>query len=140
MLRFERSRCPDPAVHDGPISALGGTIEILLDGSEGYGLLDSVTIDASGYLYLTDGGHGADLSRIYRYDATLDALTVLAQADPTLFDPNAGSPAFLTDLEMLGGITDASSAFGPGWFVFALSDSSQQAAQLLALYDPAAAP
>jgi hypothetical protein len=87
-LRFEDASEPE----------LGGTIEMLLDGSEGQRMMDNMTIDLLGRIYLQeDPGGQAHLAKIWRYDIASDTMTLVAQHNPVFFDPSSAS--FLTNDE-----------------------------------------
>ncbi len=126
--------------------ALGASIEMLLDGTEGQKMFDNMTIDHFGHIYLQeDVGGNIHLGRVFRYDIATDALTPVLQADPALFDNTIASPTFLTIDEEASGIIDAADLLGPGWFLTAFQahkSSSDpelfEGGQLMAFYDPAA--
>jgi hypothetical protein len=126
--------------------ALGASIEMLLDGTEGQKMFDNMTIDHFGHVYLQeDVGGNVHLGRVLRYDIASDTLTPVLQADPALFDNTIASPTFLTIDEEASGIIDASDLLGPGWFLTAFQAHKSSAdpelfegGQLLAFYDPAA--
>jgi hypothetical protein len=121
--------------------ANGGTIDQLLDGSEGHKMLDNITVDRNGHIYLLeDVGNNVRLGKVWRYDLANDTLTEVAQHDPLRFAP--GAPQFLTQDEESSGIIDAASILGPGWFLldvqahYATDAETVEGGQLLALYDP----
>jgi hypothetical protein len=123
---------------------LGGTISMLLDGSEGQHMFDNIAVDQVGHVYLQeDPGGQAHLAKVWRYDIATDVLTLVAQHNPVFFDP--ASATFLTNDEEASGIIDASDILGPGWFLldvqahFAIAGELVQGGQLLAMFDPAAA-
>ncbi len=133
-FRFEDAARPE----------LGGTIEMLLDGSEGQHMFDNITVDQTGHVYLQEDVGGNDhIGKIWRYDIATEALVIVAQHNPTFFTP--GSASFLTNDEEASGIIDVADILGPGWFLqdvqahFAISGELVQGGQLLALFDPAAA-
>jgi secreted PhoX family phosphatase len=98
---------------------LGGTIELLLDGSEAPYLNkpDNLDIDRRGNLLIQeDSGNNAHVGRIVAYNTLTGARGVVAQFDPNLFA--AGSPDLITIDEESSGIIDAADLIGPGWFVF----------------------
>jgi hypothetical protein len=98
---------------------LGGTIELLLDGSEAPFLNkpDNMDIDRKGNLLIQeDPGNNAHVARIVAYDTQTGARGVLATFDPEKFA--AGSPGLITIDEESSGIIDAKDVIGPGWFVF----------------------
>ena len=64
----------------------GGTIRLLLDGSEGQVMFDNLTVAKDGSILLQEDPGGNDrLAKIWRYDLTSDKLVELAQHDPNLF-------------------------------------------------------
>jgi hypothetical protein len=97
----------------------GGTVELLLDGSEAPYLNkpDNMGIDEHGNLLIQeDPGNNAQLARIIAYDVDDGDRGVVAEFDPALF--RTGGPGFLTQDEESSGIIDASEALGKGWFLF----------------------
>jgi hypothetical protein len=97
----------------------GGTIELLLDGSEAPYLNkpDNMTIDRRGNLLIQeDPGGNAHLARIVAYQVRSGDRGVLAEFDPSLF--RRGGVGFITEDEESSGIIDARKALGPGWFLF----------------------
>ena len=96
---------------DASNPALGGTIRLLLDGSEGQKMLDNITVDALGNVLLQeDVGNNAHLGKLWQYSPTADALTQLATHDPNTF--LEGGPTFLTQDEESSGIIDVTSILG----------------------------
>ncbi|RYZ05663.1 MAG: phytase [Myxococcales bacterium] len=126
---------------------LGGTFEMLLDGTEGTKMLDNMAFDKRGHIYLQeDVGGNVHLGRVLRYDIETDTLTPVLQADPQLFDSTLASPTFITIDEEASGVIDASALLGAGWFLSSMqvhkasSDPELvEGGQLFAFYDPAAA-
>jgi len=122
----------------------GGTIDMLLDGSEGQQMFDNIAVDKKGHVYLLeDVGNNAWLGQVWRYTIATDTLTLIAKANPDLFVP--GAPKFLTQDEEASGIIDASDILGGGWFLVDLqahkvsTDAELvEGGQLLAIFDPAA--
>ena len=97
----------------------GGTIELLLDGSEAPHLNgpDNIDIDASGNLLIQeDPDENPHLARVVAYDIATGARGVLAGFDPDLF--GADSANLITVDEESSGIIDAEQVIGPGWFLF----------------------
>jgi hypothetical protein len=130
-LRFEDSANPE----------LGGSIEMLLDGSEGQRMMDQIAIDARGHVLIQEDVGGNDhLGRILRYDLATDVLTTVATHDANRFAP--GGAGFLTRDEEASGIIDASSILGDGWFLsdtqahYGLAAELVQGGQFFAIYDP----
>jgi hypothetical protein len=96
---------------------LGGTLTLLLDGSETPYLSkpDNMTIDGDGNLLLQeDPGGNAHVARIVAYRIADGARAVVAQFDPALF---SGPGAITTD-EETSGIIDGAATIGPRWFLF----------------------
>lgn len=108
-LRWQNVRKPE----------LGGTLELLLDGSEAPFLNkpDNVDMDRKGNLLIQeDPGNNAQLARIVAYDVDTGARGVLAEFDANLF--RTGASGFITQDEESSGIIDARKFMGPGWFLF----------------------
>jgi hypothetical protein len=123
--------------------AAGGTLDMLLDGTEGQKMLDNITVDKKGHVMLVeDVGSQAHIGKVWRYDIATDALTQIAQHNLDLFTP--GAPAFLTQDEEASGIVDASSILGSGWFLvdvqahYTIPGELYEGGQYLAIFDPAA--
>ncbi len=130
-LRFDNVKDPEA----------GGTVELLLDGSEGQHMFDNLTIDRSGHVLIQeDPGGQAYLARIWQYDIASDTSKVVAEHDPARF--LAGAPGFLTIDEESSGIIDVGDLLGPGWFLldvqahYSIAGPLVQGGQLLALYNP----
>ena len=121
---------------------LGGTIEMLLDGTEGQQMFDNLTIDRHGNLLIQeDPGNQAYLAAVWHYDTHTDVLTKIAQHDASRFVTGAAN--FLTQDEESSGVIDASGILGDGWFLlnvqahYATDSELVEGGQLLALYNPA---
>ena len=121
----------------------GGTIEILLDGSEGHRMLDNVGIDRHGRILLQEDVGGNDrLGKIWLYSIERDELVEVAAHDAALFAKDTGS--LKTIDEESSGIIDAESILGRGWFLLAVQahvsagdDELVEKGQIVALYvDP----
>ncbi|MHB8999923.1 MAG: phytase, partial [Thermoanaerobaculia bacterium] len=96
--------------------ARGGSIDMLLDGTEGQHMLDNMTVTKRGQILLQeDPGSQPYLARIWRYDIARDALCEIAHHDPARF--TVGADAFLTQDEESSGIIDVSEILGEGWFL-----------------------
>jgi hypothetical protein len=120
----------------------GGTVEMLLDGSEGQKMLDNITVDKKGHVYLVeDVGNNAHIGKVWRYTVATDNLTLIAQHNLQLFTP--GATQFLTQDEEASGILDASDILGAGWLLvdvqahYATDAELVEGGQLLAIFDPA---
>jgi hypothetical protein len=108
-----------PLFEDIEHPELGGTIELLLDGSGAPYLSkpDNIEIDGHGNLLIQeDPGNNAHLATIVAYNTKTGARGVVAEFDRNLFAP--GSPDLITQDEESSGIIDATDLIGPGWFVF----------------------
>jgi hypothetical protein len=124
----------------------GGTVEILLKGDEGHGMLDNVTIDHWGRIVMDeDPGNSARVSKIWLYQIATRELVQVAEHNHTFFDPAVpNNPRFITQDEESSGIIDASHILGRGWFLLDVqahklnSDTELvEGGQLLALWvDP----
>ena len=96
---------------DASNPGLGGTITLLLDGSEGQRMLDNLTMDQQGHVFLQeDPGNQSYLARIWEYDPVADSLTELAVHDPDRFV--SGGSNFLTQDEESSGIIDVTGVLG----------------------------
>ena len=94
----------------------GGTIDMLLDGSEGQRMMDNLTITGRGQIMIQEDPGGNDyLAKIRRYSIANDTLTEIAKHDPERFLPGAAN--FLTIDEESSGIIEVSDILGEGWFL-----------------------
>ncbi|MCE9634246.1 MAG: PKD domain-containing protein [Planctomycetes bacterium] len=141
--RLWRLRLDDVAAPEG-----GGSITMLLDGSEPHQMFDNLCVDGAGHLLLQeDPGNVSHTARIWQYDFAGGALTEIAKFDPARFgDVGVAATAPFSQDEESSGIIDASAILGPGWFLFdaqahyAIGDTELvEGGQLLALYNPASA-
>jgi hypothetical protein len=120
---------------------LGGTIDMLLDGTEGQQMLDNITPNGLGQIVvLEDIGNQTALGKVWLYDIASDTMTQVAEHDPALFTP--GSPSFLTQDEESSGVIDASSILGEGWYLldvqahYGIPGELVEGGQLLAMHIP----
>ncbi len=89
----------------------GGSIKLLLNGTEGQQMLDNITVNKDGHLILQeDVGNNAHLGRVFEYDPVADKLTTLAEHDPARF--LAGGANFLTQDEESSGVIDVTDILG----------------------------
>jgi len=96
--------------------ALGGTLTLLLDGTEAPLLNkpDNMAIDTHGHLLIQeDPGNNAHIARVVAYDIPTGKLATLAQFDPALF---SGGGAITQDEES-SGIIDGIGTIGDGEFI-----------------------
>jgi hypothetical protein len=103
----------------------GGTIELLLDGSEPpyLNMQDNMTIDNRGNLLLQeDPGNQVALARIAAYNTKTGALKTLAQFDPKYFAPKladgTANPDLITQDEESSGIIPADHQLGGSTYLF----------------------
>lgn len=101
---------------------LGGTIELLLDGSEEPLLNqpDNMDIDGRGNILIQeDPGGNAHVARVLAYQIRTGKLVVLAEFDRAQFAPltPGGTDAPFTIDEESSGIVDASDVLGRGWYL-----------------------
>jgi hypothetical protein len=102
---------------DDPTNPMaGGTIDMLLDGSEGPKMMDNLTINHRGQVFIQeDPGNQAYLAKIWRYDIATDRLILVAEHDPQRFAP--GAAGFLTSDEESSGIIPVFDILGEGWYL-----------------------
>ena len=100
----------------------GGTIEILADenltpGAEFSGF-DNITCDFKGDVFIQEDGSSSalNLSRVWKYDASEGAMTVIAHHNPRFFKDD-GQSEFLSDEQETSGILDLSAVLGEGWYL-----------------------
>jgi hypothetical protein len=94
----------------------GGTIDMLLDGTEGPKMMDNLTVTDRGQVIIQeDPGNQAYVAKIWRYSIADDAVTEIAQHDPARYEP--GQPGFVTQDEESSGIIPAGDVMGEGWFL-----------------------
>ena len=125
----------------------GGSIEMLLKGNEGHGMLDNVTIDRRGRILMDeDPGNSDRVSKIWLYQIGTGEFMQIAAHNPKFFDPKIpNNPAFITQDEESSGIIDAGHLLGPGWFLLdvqahkvSTDPELVEGGQLLAMFvDPA---
>jgi Dockerin type I domain len=98
----------------------GGTIEAVLDGTEGQNMLDNMAIDQHGRIILQeDVGNAAHNGKMWMCEIATDRLVLIAKHDPARFG-DIGSPAtapFNQD-EETSGVIDVSGILGEGMFLF----------------------
>ena len=91
----------------------GGTLTLMLDGTEGLFSPDNMAIDTHGNLLIQeDPGNNAHRARLMAYRIADGALAPVAQFDAALF--TSGAPGFITQDEESSGIIDAEAVYGAG--------------------------
>jgi hypothetical protein len=139
--RLWRLRFADPT---NP--TMGGTIDMLIDGSERIGgkiwprMMDNLTINHNGEILIQEDPGGQDhVAMIWIYNIAKDQIGPLAMHDRNRFAPGASN--FLTRDEESSGIIDVSDILGEGWYLldvqahYNLEDPELvQGGQLLAMF------
>lgn len=127
--------------HDLNNLPMGGTITLVLNGTEGQRMLDNMTIDNSGHILMQeDAGNNAHLSKIWQYTISNGEMKSIAQHDSLRF--RTGAPLFLTQDEESSGIIDVSPILGPGMFLtvvqahYPIAGELVEGGQLLAMINP----
>jgi secreted PhoX family phosphatase len=83
----------------------GGTIEALLSGTEGYEMLDNMTVSNDGTLILQeDVGNNPRLGKIWHFNPTTRKLSEIAVHDAARF--TKGAAGFLTEDEESSGVIE----------------------------------
>jgi hypothetical protein len=120
--------------------AAGGTVDMLLDGTEGQHMFDNITVNDHGQVLLQeDPGNQPYIARIWQYFPASDTLTEIAHHDPDRFAP--GAPNFLTQDEESSGIIPAP-FLGEGWYLadvqahYPIAGELVEGGQLIALHVP----
>ncbi|HEX3132745.1 MAG TPA: esterase-like activity of phytase family protein, partial [Planctomycetota bacterium] len=95
----------------------GGTIAMMLDGTEPYQMLDNLTVDTQGRILLEeDVGNAAHNGKIWVYNIASGSLTMIAKHDRNLFG-DLDLIGSLTKDEEGSGIIDAAAILGTGWYL-----------------------
>lgn len=128
--------------HDINNLPMGGTVTVVLNGTEGQKMFDNMTIDNTGHILLQeDVGNNAHLGKIWQYTISNGDLKVVAEHDSLRF--KTGAPLFLTQDEESSGIIDVSSILGPGMFLtvvqahHTMPGELVEGGQFLAMLNPA---
>jgi hypothetical protein len=113
---------------------IGGTIDMLLDGTEGQEMLDNMTVDEHGRVLLNeDPGNNPIATRIWSYEIASDTLTQVAvQKQAHGPEPNPAYPGYTTNDEETSGIIPADGVLGEGWY---LTDSQIHDTTFASAYD-----
>ncbi|RYD83365.1 MAG: choice-of-anchor D domain-containing protein [Sphingobacteriales bacterium] len=119
----------------------GGTVTVVLKGTEGQQMLDNMTIDNNGHIIMQeDVGNNAHIGKMWQYDMADKSFKQIAQHDPTRF--LNGGANFLTQDEEASGVIDAQEILGPGMFLtvdqahYSISGDVVEGGQLLAFFNP----
>lgn len=127
-----RSRLWEIEFTDASKPELGGTVRLLLDGTEQGNMFDNITVDTAGNIYLQeDVGNQTHNGKIYVYNRSTGALTEIFEQDPALFG-DLNMAAKLTQDEESSGIVDVTSLFlDASWYtggqVFLSADQAHYA-------------
>jgi len=121
--------------------ASGGTIDMLLNGTEGQKMFDNITITPRGSIFLQeDPGNQAHLAKVWRYSIASGAFEMVAQHDPARFLP--GASGFLTQDEESSGIIQVYDILGEGWLLcdvqahYSIAGELVEGGQILAIHFP----
>ncbi|MEO8150813.1 MAG: T9SS type A sorting domain-containing protein [Bacteroidia bacterium] len=122
----------------------GGTVEAVLNGTEGQVMLDNLTIDKSGHILLQeDVGNSAHNGKVWQYTIATDSLKQIAKHDLARFgDIGVPATAPFNQDEETSGIIDVSDILGAGKFLlddqahYAISGEAVEGGQLLMLFNP----
>lgn len=89
---------------------LGGTIEAVLDGSEGQHMFDNISVANGTVILQEDPGNQSYVAKVWEYDIADDTLTQVAGFDPAQFTP--GAAGFITQDEESSGVIDVTNLLG----------------------------
>ncbi len=133
-LRFDDVKKPET----------GGTIEAVLDGTEGQNMLDNMAIDHYGHIILLeDVGNAAHNGKVWQYSTATDQLKMIAQHDSSRFgDIGKAATAPFNQDEETSGIIDVQEILGPGMFLssdqahYLIPGEEVEGGQLFSLFNP----
>ncbi len=95
--------------------AAGGTIEAVLDGTEGQRMMDNLGIGYDGFALVQEDVGGNDhLGRTWQYSLDGDSFKMVLMHDSLQFLP--GKPNYITNDEEGSGMIDMQSILGAGYF------------------------
>lgn len=121
--------------------ALGGTVSVLLNGTEGQKMLDNICMDHYGNILMQeDPGNQTHLAKVWQYNIHSNKLTQIATHDSTRF--NTGAANFLTQDEESSGIIDVQNILGAGHFLlvdqthYSIPGELYEGGQILSLFNP----
>ncbi len=122
----------------------GGTITAVLDGTEGQQMMDNITLDNFGHVFIQeDVGNNAHNGKMWQYTIGTDKFTLIAQHDANRFITGAAN--FLTQDEEASGVIDVQGILGAGNFLlvdqahYSLPGELVEGGQILKMYNPATA-
>ncbi len=124
---------------------LGGTIEAVIEGTEGVNMLDNMTLDRYGHILLQeDVGNTGHNGKIWQYNIATDELTIVAKHNPARFGDlyQAATSPYSQDEES-SGIIDMQEILGQGMFLltdqahYAIPGDLVEGGQLLSYFNPA---
>lgn len=123
---------------------LGGTVDLLLDGTEGQVMFDNMAFDNFGHILLNeDVGNSVHNGKVWEYTIATDQLKLIAKHDPTRFgDVGVSATAPFNVDEETSGIIDASEVLGAGMFLmvdqahYAIPGELVEGGQLMAFFNP----
>lgn len=128
----------------------GGTIEALLDGTEGQNMFDNICVfnDIQGNTRLMleeDPGGAAHNAKTWLYSVATDSLVKVFESDRARFgDTNLVATAPFNNDEENSGVIDARDTLGLGWFIavmqahYTITGELGEGGQLYAFYLPSA--
>ena len=92
----------------------GGTIDLLLDGTEGQNMFDNITVSPDGSVFLEeDTGSSPHNDKVWKYNPVTDTLVQVLKHDPARFGDLGTAATFpFTADEEASGIIDISSIMG----------------------------
>ena len=124
----------------------GGSISMLLDGTEPGQMYDNIAINKHGrIILLEDVGGNAHNGKIFSYDIATQQLVKIASHDPARFgDIGLSATAPFNNDEESSGVIDAEDILGPGWFLvdtqahysFGATSYEVEGGQLMAMFVP----
>ncbi len=125
----------------------GGSIDMLLDGTEGCQMMDNITVDRRGNVIIQeDVGNNQRSGRIWNYNILADNITPLLMHDAARFGDYSPATSPFNQDEESSGVIDASDLLGDGWFLldvqahYGISGELVEGGQLLAFYNPIPTP
>lgn len=141
-----RSRLWQMTFNDVANPEAGGSLKMLMQGTEGQQMFDNMCVDKFGRILIQeDVGNNAHLGKIWIYDIATGQYGVVATSDQSRF--LNGAPNFLTQDEESSGIIDASAILGDGHYIINMQSHNSlggelvEGGQLLSLFvDPSIIP